>query len=221
MMCPVTVRLGVYALGAADEAERMLIQGHLPVCQACQEELALLEPLPGLLARVTPDVVRTGSHTRSRAGKVRASPRRLRGIVSLAAAAVLGAGGFWLAQQTGSQQTGSQQAGSPQAAVRPAAAVTLSGANPVTNVRVTITLTATSWGTSIQLLASGLPVNQQCELIVRSRAGAAEVAGTWNAWSAGPVTIPASAGWLPRDIGTLQVATPGRNLVTVTAAHGP
>ena len=36
MTCPVTVRLGVYALGAADAAERMLVESHLVTCRACR-----------------------------------------------------------------------------------------------------------------------------------------------------------------------------------------
>ena len=131
------------------------------------------------------------------------------------AAALGAAGGFWLAQPGASQ---------PAANSLPAA-ITLSGANPATHVRVTVALTGTSWGTSIRLLAWGLPLNQPCRLIVRSRTGETEVTGVWDAWSAGPVSVPASAGWRPADISSLQVATTSRNLVTVTAgrpgAHVP
>jgi hypothetical protein len=231
MTCPITVRLGVYALGAGDEAERMLAESHLATCQACREELALLAPLRGLLARVPVNLVRTNSpparlHRRAplaritrvrnkRARKVRASAGRLPGVVKLAAAAALGAGGFWLVQS----------GASPLAASSPPAAITVSGANPATHVRVTVMLAATSWGTSIQLLAWGLPLNQPCELIVRSRTGGTEVAGAWDAWSTGLVTIPGSAAWRPQDISSLQVATSSRNLVTVSAvregAHVP
>jgi hypothetical protein len=232
MNCPITVRLGVYALGAGDEAERVLIESHLATCQACQEELTLLEPLPGLLACVPVELIQTDSPParlpgrvpvaritragKTRAGKVRTSAGRLRGAVSLAAAAALGAaGGFWLAQP----------GARPQAASSPPPAITLSGANPATHVRVTIRLVATSWGTSIQILAWGLPLSQRCELIVRSRTGGTEVAGAWDAWSTGPVNIPGSAAWLPQDISSLEVATPSRNLVTVSAvrpqAHVP
>jgi len=141
--------------------------------------------------------------TRVRAG-------RWRGIAAVAAAAALGAaGGFWFAQPEASQ---------PAAKVAPGT-VTLSGANPVTHVRVSVMLSATSWGTSIRLQASGLPLNQTCRLIVRSRSGETEIAGTWQAWAGGPVTIPASAAWRPADIASLQLATASRNLVSVTAAR--
>lgn len=229
MTCPITVRLGVYALGAADAAEREVIDTHLPTCPTCRAELTRLEPLPGLLARVPVDLIRTDPPPASKPGpapagqrvpqtgttarrKAGAGPGRWRSAAAtaVAAAAALGAaGGFWLARPGSSQP----------AANSPPAAITLSGANPITHVRVTVTLTGTSWGTSIRLLASGLPLNQPCRLIVRSRSGRTEVAGAWDAWRAGPVSIPASAGWRPADIASLQVATTSRNLVTVTAVR--
>jgi hypothetical protein len=133
----------------------------------------------------------------------RGRSRRFRALAATAAAAaaVGAAGGLWLAR--------------PGASPAPAA-ITLSGANPATHVRVTVTLTGTSWGTSIRLVARGLPLNVPCRLIVASRTGRTEVTGVWNAWSAGPVTIPASAGLRPADIASLRVATSRRNLVTVT-----
>jgi hypothetical protein len=230
MTCPVTVRLGAYALGAADEAERLLVESHLAACQSCRAELERLQPLPALLARVPASLIRADSPAagrlgreraalirvwRTRAGKspaprARARPVRWRGIAAVAAAAALGAaGGFWFAQPGANQ---------PTAKVAPAT-VTLSGANPATHIRVSVMLNATSWGTSIRLQASGLPLNQTCRLIVRSRSGATEIAGTWQAWAAEPMTIPASAAWRPADIASLQVATATRNLVTVTAVR--
>jgi Putative zinc-finger len=234
MNCAMREHLGVYALGAADAAERALVEAHLASCPECRAELALLEPLPGLLARVPLSLVAASSEparppgqaaaaghsaqagppapagrsfpARVRAGKDwarRAWALRWRPLIAAAAvaAAVAAVGGFWLAQ--------------PGASPAPAA-ITLSGANPVTHVRVTVTLTGTSWGTSIQLVARGLPLNVPCSLIVASRTGVTEVTGVWDAWSAGPVTVPASAGLRPADIASLRVATPGRNLVTVT-----
>jgi hypothetical protein len=234
MNCAMSVHLGVYALGAADAAERSLVEAHLPSCPVCRVELARLEPLPGLLARVPLSLVEAGSAParlpgqaaaaersvpagppapagRSLLARVRAGKGRIQGgralrwraltAAAAAAAAAGAAGGFWLAQ--------------PGASPAPAA-ITLTAANPATHVRVTVTLTGTSWGTSIQLVARGLPLNVPCSLIVRSRAGGTEVTGVWDAWSEGPVTIPASAGLRPTDIASLRVATASRNLVTVT-----
>jgi len=136
-------------------------------------------------------------------------PSRPHWAVALAAvaAAVAGlAGGYLLAPHGG----GSQPA---------APAVTVSGANPAAHVRAVAALTATSWGTSIRLGVSGLPLNVQCWLVVRSRSGQSEVAGVWDAWSPGPVTVPASAAWRPSDIASLQVKTATRSLVTIAAGR--
>jgi Putative zinc-finger len=223
MTCPMTVHLGVYALGAADAKERMLVESHLTTCPGCRAELARLEPLPRLLAHVPVSLLAgdpppaglpgpAAAAGRSAPARVPAGPRRIprararrwRAVLGLAAAAAVGtAGGFWLAQPGASP---------------PPAGITLSGANPVTHVRVTVTLTGTSWGTSIRLVASGLPLNEPCRLIVRSRTGGTEVTGIWDAWRTGPVSVPASAAWRPADIASLQVATASRNLATVTAA---
>jgi hypothetical protein len=86
-------------------------------------------------------------------------------------------------------------------------------------VSATAALTATSWGTSIQLNLRGVPRNVRCRLIVHSRTGATEVAGVWAAWSDGPISVPASADWRPSDIASLEVATPARTLVTISAVH--
>jgi len=230
MTCPITVRLRVYALGAADAAERMLVESHLNACRECRAELAGLQPLPGLLARVPPSLIpahpmparlltraplapitrrgntRAGS---SRARDARTAARRWRSAVAVAAATAVGvAGGYWLARPETSQPAAKQPA-----------TITLSGANPATHVRTTVTLAGTSWGTSIRLLVWGLPLNQPCRLFIRSRTGGTEVAGAWDAWRAGPISVPASAAWRPADISSLLVATTSKNLVTISAVR--
>ena len=242
MTCQMMMSLGVYVLGAADAEESRRVQAHLPGCVACRAELALLTPLPGVLARVPEDMLAAGRHRDRAAGhrphgdagqrldrstvqppgpaagqsapvrsRGRSAPARSRGrsartwraaaIAASVAAAAGAAGGFWLA---------------PRAANHRPATVTLSGANPARHVSATAALIATSWGTSIELRVDGLPLNVPCRLIVRSRAGATEVTGVWDAWRAGPITVPASAGWRPSDIASLQVATAARGLVTIS-----
>lgn len=210
MSCQMVMSLGVYVLGAADAGERARVEAHLPGCPACQAELMALAPLPGLLAGVPSDLRPEGKGPGAAAGR----PHRRWRVAALAAsvAAVAGvAGGFWLAPAA--RGTGAETAPRP-------ATVTLSGANPAMRVSATAALTATSWGTSIQLNLRGLPLNVRCRLIVHSRAGATEVSGVWAAWSEGPISVPASADWRPSDIASLEVATPARTLVTISAAHG-
>jgi len=210
MSCLMMMSLGVYVLGAADGAERARVEAHLPGCPACQAELMKLAPLPGLLAgvpgdaRAQPDPPGRTARQPAPAGTHRRPARRWRAIAAAACAAAAAgtAGGIWLTN------TG--------AAPRPAT-VTLSGTNPATQVSATAVLTATSWGTSIQLRLRGAPLNEPCRLIARSRTGATEVTGVWTAWRDGPITVPASAGLRPSDIASLQVATTAKTLVTIAA----
>ena len=217
MTCTTMMSLGVYVLGAAGTVERQQLEAHLPTCPACQAELTRLAPLPGLLAGIPEsmrDTARSpGSQARSPGRQARRPARALRhggtrlrraagAAACLAAAAVTA--GFWLSSGSGGQH---------------AAALTLVGTNPVTHVSATATLTATSWGTSIQLEVRGLPENVECRLVVRSRTGRTEVSGVWDAWQNGPVSIPASASWRLSDIASLQVTTTTENLVTISAGH--
>jgi putative zinc finger protein len=200
MKCPMMMSLGVYVLGAADSAERRRLEAHLPSCPACQQELRRLAPLPGLLAGIPERMREPGRASGPR------SSARFRWATAAAACLAAVTGGVWIASGAGGQ---------------PAAGQTFTGTNPATHVSVTATLTATSWGTSIQLHARGLPENVDCRLVVRSRSGRAEVSGVWDDWQHGPVSIPASASWLPSDIASLQVATATRNLVTISVGKPP
>jgi len=208
-------------LGAADIREQLRIEAHLPRCESCQAELARLTPMPALLAQVPVGMLAL-PHPEQHAGGpggtvtgVAHTARRKQGTPSLRLAAVAasaaalagGAGGYWLAH--------------PGTAAGPTATVVLRGANRVTHVTATAALTGTSWGTSIELRLSGLPANVQCRLIVRSRSGATEISGVWDAWRDGPISVPASAAWRPSDIASLQVATATRSLVTISSSRKP
>jgi hypothetical protein len=113
-------------------------------------------------------------------------------------------GGVWLSSGSGG---------------RPPTVLTFAGTDSATHVSATATVTATSWGSSIQLQVSGLPENVECRLVVRSVADRTEVSGVWDAWAKGPVSIPGSVSWLPSDIASLEVTTSAERLVTMSASH--
>jgi hypothetical protein len=214
MTCQMMMSLGVYVLGAARPEERLRVEAHLPACPACRAELGRLTPLPGMLALVPEGMLTAGEPAGQGAGQpAPATVRRRSGrawraaSAAAAAAAVAGAAaGFWLA---------------PGPAVHRPATVTFSGANPALHVSATAALTATSWGTRVQLRLRGLPLNIRCSLIVHSRTGGTEVVGSWDAWRDGPVSVPGSVAWRPSDIASLEVTTVARTLVTIRADRSP
>jgi hypothetical protein len=220
-------------VGIADGQQRDAALGHAATCPDCRrlfselssvvDDLLLLapshEPPPGFAARTAasispPAAVQEGMRDTAPSPARRAwqpgralarggTRSRWAAATSCLAGASVG-GGLWLSSGAGSPQAG---------------AATLTGTNPATHVSATAILTATSWGTSIQLQVRGLPENVECRLVVRSRGGGTEVSGAWNAWQEGPVSIPASASWLPSDIASLQVTTSTRSLVTISATR--
>jgi Putative zinc-finger len=212
MSCQMMMSLGVYVLGAADAGERARVEAHLPGCPACQAELMTLAPLPGLLAGVPGDMRAEGpppaggARQPTQAGAHGRPGWRWRPVAAAACAAAIAgaAGGLWLA---------------PSGTGPRSATVTLSGANPALHVSATAALTATSWGTRLQVRLRGIPLDVPCRLIARSRTGATEVTGIWDAWRDGPITVPASADWRPSDIASLQVATAAKTLLTISAEH--
>lgn len=240
MTCVVTPSLGIYVLGAAGAEERRAIEEHLPGCRACREELARLSPLPGLLSCVPADQVPAGLSGATVRGlhqaggavpdegtpaPVRPRPGRARrwrvpGLV--AAAAAVGVAIGFLAAPGGGDDAGAGPAGGS-AAARPGggaagSVVMFTGSDQATHVQGTAALTSTSWGSTIDLWLHGRLLGTRCELVVRSRTGGREVAGSWNAWGAGWVVVPASTGWEPSQIASLQVQTSNGDLVTMTTA---
>jgi anti-sigma factor RsiW len=52
MVCPRTIAIGAYVLGALDRREFAELAAHLELCATCRAELVRLAPLPGLLSRL-------------------------------------------------------------------------------------------------------------------------------------------------------------------------
>ena len=209
MTCPMMLSLGVYVLGAADTAERLRLEAHLPGCRECQAELTRLAPLPGLLAAIPKSMLEATPSLGRQARRPRRTlaPGGARRRWAAAAAAFVAAGvtgGLWLSSAVGGHQL---------------ASLTLTGSNPATHVSATATLTATSWGTIIPRPVRGGPENVECRLVARSAGGASEVSGAWDAWADGPLSVPASVSWLPSDIASLQVTTPAKSLLTIIVGH--
>ncbi|WP_164990556.1 anti-sigma factor family protein [Agromyces albus] len=141
-----------YVLGALSPAERREYEEHLESCEVCRRSVAELTPIPGLLARLTPE--RASALLEEQAGAVRApraellaavrregQRRRVRsirlGLVAVAAAVVVVLTAILV----------------PLAFVRSPADAQTVAFEAVTEVPVsaTATLTQVGWGTRIEL----------------------------------------------------------------------
>ncbi|WP_037607691.1 anti-sigma factor family protein [Streptacidiphilus rugosus] len=116
------------------------------------------------------------------------------GLVLAGAAAVAGAwvyaGGFH---------------STPSAPPAAAAAMTWTGQDPTTHVTATAALTPEAWGTQMDLRLGNLPVGITCHLVVHSRDGRTETAGTWGSGYGTKADVPASTSISPSDISRLDI----------------
>jgi hypothetical protein len=198
--------LGVYVLGAAEPAERALVRMHLARCRDCQEELAGLAGLPGLLRRVP-----AAEADKLLAGEAgpggRADPpsdsalprllgraaraRRVRRWLALAATAVAvvlaagsgiaAAGGFGAdrVQRPPGPLVATKAPVSPQVAWATAAA-----RNDLTGAAAIVRYAPAAFGTQLMVRVSGIAPGTTCELRVIGPGGHREITGAWTVFSA-------------------------------------
>jgi len=207
-----------YVLGALSPAERRDYERHLAECDECRRSIAELAPIPGLLARLTPeraaallDDPAASPHgprpelleaTRREASRRRLRRTRLRLGMAAAAAAVVLAAVFV-----------------PLAFVRPAADAQTVAFEAVADVPVTATATLTSvgWGTRIELDcrygdagASDVPdEGWPYALYVVDRDGNRSEVSSWRASPGKTARLAAATAVGLDDIATLEVRALG------------
>jgi anti-sigma factor RsiW len=206
MRCPeASTALGAYVLGALEPDERRQVQDHLDVCATCSAELAELQGLPALLARVRPEDLAPVAVTPSPELFARVSavagtrrPRRSRtwALVAAALLVVLGLGiGVSLWQSDSGERTASATAGP---------------------VEVTLTATPANEGSALEVAVAGLHPRETCALVAVDRDGRSHPIGDWPTSEAGDGTWRGWADIEPRDLAEVVVlGDGGRELVRV------
>lgn len=217
--------LGVYVVGAIDPAERAMVDQHLGTCSACRDELAGLAGLPAMLSRVpAQDVARMGSTVVSLPEQHEPSPdllnsllrkvaikrrtRLYRGLVSVAAAAAVAAGGTAAVLNA----TGTA---SPAVAWNAA-----SGMNPVTHVSAVVKYTRAGSGTNMRVRISGIKPGTWCQFWVITGSGGRSAAGAWAVQQASYTPSPwyrSSSPVTPSSVHGFQITAAGKVLITIPA----
>ena len=223
-----------YLLGALEPEERQEYVEHLHTCAACRESVAGLAGLPGLLARVPPDllpgvgdpVVDEPPATLLPAllAEVQGTSRRRRrlavvgGVLAAVAAAVvavvaLGALGV----------VGGATPSQPPVAATPTVTMAPVVATPI---RATAQLQPVAWGTRIVLRCSYSSTDRygaaagSYALVVRDRSGRVEQVATWNAVPGQESVVSAATAWSPADIAVLEIRTAAGSPVLTTNLSG-
>jgi hypothetical protein len=204
--------LGAYVLGSLDPVERAQVEEHLGDCAACRDELSQLAGLPGLLARISVEDVLEPQPSPPRGmverlvARHRAARRvRRRRLAFATTAAAIVAVGVTIAV------LGNQNTGEPGPQSRVAA---VSTANHRTGVAARLEMRPMAWGTAIRVRLRGVPPGTRCRLIVASRNGRRDVAGSWRADYDGTADVQTATAIPRSNLNSLEIATiAGRPLV--------
>jgi hypothetical protein len=223
-----------YLLGALEPEERQEYVEHLHTCAACRESVAGLAGLPGLLARVPPDllpgvgdpVVDEPPATLLPAllAEVQGTSRRRRrlavvggvlGAVAAAVVAVVALGALGV--------VGGATPSQPPVAATPTVTMAPVAATPI---RATAQLQPVAWGTRIVLRCTYSSADRygaaagSYALVVRDRSGRVEQVATWNAVPGQESVVSAATAWSPADIAVLEIRTAAGSPVLTTNLSG-
>jgi predicted anti-sigma-YlaC factor YlaD len=185
--------LGAYVLGALEDDETHEVENHLADCADCRAQVAGFAELRAELDEVPPEALLDGppdsgdlllQRSLRQVRRERRVGLRTRGLLTSAgivvAVAVALGGGLALAEAN--ESTGPVTA-EPPVADLPEQALSsmmhLHGANDGVVLTVTV-MPADGW-VRVTAWVAGIPVGQKCRLVVVSRSGRAEVAGSWLA----------------------------------------
>ncbi|MFD7627332.1 anti-sigma factor family protein [Streptomyces sp. NPDC059851] len=187
--------LGPYVLGVLDEEDVRRVEAHVSGCVRCREEVAALREMEAALGEVPPEAFLDGPPQggdlmlqrtlRQVRGEAASHRRRRLGLAGLAAAASLAAV-FWAGAQTGGGD-GEAVAQPPvpgptvTAAPSPPPAGTrvASATDAGTGARMTVRVTPAAKWVRVHAAVTGVPAGERCRLVVVSRDGKKNTAGSW------------------------------------------
>ncbi|HET9499930.1 MAG TPA: zf-HC2 domain-containing protein [Marmoricola sp.] len=220
MTCAHEHDAGPYVLGALSAAERKDFERHLGDCPACAQSVRQLAGLPGLLGRVSPDVLDAAPPD----PPPDVLPRLLRQVrrerrhrtwtaaAAAAAAVLVVGGGSWALVQAQDDTAPPSQAQGPRLAT--AESMTRVGDIPmVADLRIT----TVPWGTRLDLRCSypqgrdyhhdGAEAPWRMVLVVHTRGGATEEVATWHATSGEDMHLSAATALGKAEISSVEVRT--------------
>ena len=197
-----TEDLGAYVLGALDQDEARELAAHLADCAECQAQLDDLTAMKDSLGELPPEAFLEGPpedgelllhRTLRRVRQEKNTTLLTRRVVTTAAAVVAVAialgGGVLLGKNGGSGQTG--QAVSTPATIAPTTTTPIAGTHVVSavqdGVRINAVITPAAGWIKVNASVTGIPAGQKCKIIVVSKSGDQEVAGSWLVSQAGAV----------------------------------
>jgi anti-sigma factor RsiW len=217
----VTESLGAYLFGALEEREVRAVDDHLATCAECRAQLDTLTELHGALGTVPPEALlegppddgdlllrRTLRRVREEKRASQFSRRAMVGAAAVVAVAIALGGGVLLGRGTGP----SQQAALPPPPVSATTPSLVPGTKVASavqdGVRLNVTVTPAAGWVQLNASVTGIPAGQRCRLVVVSKSGQVEVAGSWLVspkLAANGTNLDGDALVAPADVASVQV----------------
>ncbi len=224
-----TQLLGAYVLGTLDAQERNEIDRHVESCAACRAELTELEAVKDVLDELPPEALLHGPPDADlvlqrtlRQVRAESSEQNRRGwSMATAAAAIVLAGALGAGVAIGRGTAPSIEGSGPKptpSVVSPLPSGTRSGTtlDPQTGTRLTATVVPAPGWVRINASVAGIPVGENCRLIVVGRNNpAGEIASSWVV-AGQSVNLDGAAAVAPEDVTAVKVVnTEGKTFVTL------
>ena len=218
MTCEFTHDAGAYVLGALSPDERAAYRAHLTGCATCTQTTLELAGLPGLLARVSQDVVESpdenttpGTLLPTLVREARSiERRRRRRVVGVAAAVIIMAIGALATVLAVDDDPGTIALPSP-GVTATARAMAPVGAEPMS---ASVSLTSLGWGTRLDLTCSYPSTSYGSDqdgfayaMVVRTRHGKVEQVASWRAHPGKTMRITAATAVSRADITSVEIRT--------------
>lgn len=208
---------GSYVLGSLSPADRSAFERHLADCADCAQSVREFAGLPGLLAKVSPEVLESDGAPEpvpvtllpALVAEARHTQRRRTAVLAglVAAAAVVVAGGSAVALNVLDDQPPPAGQSAPPA-TSPGRQMTSIDSETVTG---TLALTSVAWGTRLDLVCTYAPEHEVWDgatysMVVHTRDGRVEQVATWKVL-AGTMRLPGATSATLADITSVEVLT--------------
>jgi hypothetical protein len=225
-------QLAAYAIGLLDGEDARATKAHVTGCPHCQQELTELREVNSALRGMPPELFLDGPppdgelvlqrtlrqvRAEREASGVRPGRRR-RALIAAALAALVGVGaaGVALGRVTTSETITALPTTPPATGSR-----LLTGFNPSTGVRMTVTVTPAAGWLRIKATVVGISAGEHCTLVVLDRNRDRYITGSWLASPAAEkngITIDGTAIVAPGDLAAVAVQNFERRELVIAPA---
>jgi hypothetical protein len=217
------VDIDAYVAGELTAEQAAQVEQHIAGCEECRQETDTLREMQEFLGEVPPEALLEGypedadlvlqktlRRMRSESSAARRQSRFLTAAAAVVVAAALVTGGVFVGQSTSDGQQPTAGGTQTPTATQPPGVRFASTTDATTGARITVRVTPAAGWVRLNAAVSGIPAGEKCRLIVVSKDGTQESAGSWvvpNKEAANGTTLDGAALIAPNDVTAVIVET--------------